>query len=159
MGVQRLTGDAIRSAAVEVIAEERMSEVREVDADLMRASRRQAKREKRKSAAFCKRRIVCDGALSRGRNHALDDAAGAARDGSCDRAARLRQCALDDGEVDALDRVRRGQEVLHMRLLGDEHESARPAVEAVHGMEGVLFAVRFIVEEHGVGERVMMFAA
>ena len=40
MGVQRLTGDAIRSAAVEVIAEERMGEVREVDADLMRASRR-----------------------------------------------------------------------------------------------------------------------
>ena len=28
MGVQRLTGDAIRSAAVEVIAEERMGEVR-----------------------------------------------------------------------------------------------------------------------------------
>ena len=40
MGVQRLTGDAIRSAAVEVIAEEWMGEVREVDADLMRASRR-----------------------------------------------------------------------------------------------------------------------
>ena len=64
MGVQRLTGDAIRSAAVEVIAEERMGEVREVDADLMRASRRQAKREKRKSAMLCKSCIVCDGAFS-----------------------------------------------------------------------------------------------
>ena len=64
MGVQRLTGDAIRSAAVEVIAEERMGEVREVDADLMRASRRQAQREKRKSAMLCKSCIVCDGAFS-----------------------------------------------------------------------------------------------
>ena len=91
MGVQRLTGDAIRSAAVEVIAEERMGEVREVDADLMRASRRQAKREQRKPAALCKRCIVRDGAFSRRGNHALNDAARAARDGRGDCAARLGQ--------------------------------------------------------------------
>ena len=43
-------------------------------------------------------------------------------------------------------------QVLYVCLLGDEHESARLAVEAVHGMEGMIFAVCFVVKKYGVGE-------
>ena len=126
----------------------------EMDADLMRAARFEAEREEGKSVFCAKGFVVRDGRLSGRRDHAFDDAAGAACDGRIDCAARLGRCAFDDGEVDALyaHLVGSGKQVLYVCLLGDEHESARLAVEAVHGMEGMIFAVRFVVEEYGVGE-------
>ena len=104
-GMQRLASEPICPFAVEVVAEKRMSEMREMDADLMRTPRGEAQREERQAACLNERRIVRDGALSFGGDHALDDAAPPACDGQINRAARLGQDAFDDGEVDALDCV------------------------------------------------------
>ena len=73
-GVQGLPLYAREAAAVEVVAEERMTEVREVDADLMRAARVKHEVDEREMPVCLHGVVMCAGRLPIGRDLAQDDA-------------------------------------------------------------------------------------
>ena len=147
-GVQGLPLYAREAAAVEVVAEERMAEVREVDADLMRAARVKHEVDERELPVCLHGVVMRAGGLSVGRDFAQDDARQRAGNRRVDEPLRRCVLALNQCEVLAVEELAfaaaRRQLVLNLRDLGDEDEAGCVAVEPVHGMVGVVLAVRSV---------------
>ena len=88
-GVESLPMEESGGAAIEVVSQEGMPDVREVDADLMRPARRQAKAKEGVGISMRQCRILRDGALSVGAHLPFDDAAVLPADGGVDYAPAL----------------------------------------------------------------------
>ena len=84
-GMESLPTEEGGGAAIEVVAQEGMPDVREMDADLMRPARLRLQSEECAGIAVSQCHIPCDGALSIGAHLALDDAAVPPADRGVDR--------------------------------------------------------------------------
>ena len=115
--------------AVQVIVDERMPDVGEVDAYLMRAAGIKTHAQQRIAAVIAKHLVGCFGVLAALIVYAaLDNAAFLARNGSFDNALRLLQPSLRQRQIFLVDLLL-AQPELHNRLLSKNHQAGGVAVE------------------------------
>ena len=155
--MEGVTFDARAVSSVEVVSEERMTEMGEVNADLMRASRFEAQTQKTVCAVCLYRFIMCACGLSAGSDMTQNDA----RQGTCNRCVDCAPCrrehTFDECKILSPEAVCTSDLILHLGMLCNEEQPCGIAVETVAGMKIERSAARLIESENGVGNGSVRF--
>ena len=148
--VERVPCDWLRRSAIEIVAEQRMSAMGKMDADLVRAPRVKPQAQEAVFAVRMLRFIMGACGLAVLCHAAEDDARQGTRNRCINTARRGHERAFDQGEVFAPQRILAHDLVLHLGMLCDEEQPACIAVEAVAGVNVEMDAADGIVSAHGV---------
>ena len=136
--MQRGAREQGRIAAVECIAEQRMAERGEVDADLVCAAGARQDTQERVPVPLGEHGVIRDGRLTVRRGGAAGGAVVRAGDGQVNGAAYRQAGAAGGGEIRAPKAVgvqHAAQPVVHIAAAGDEHDAGCATVEPVDGVK------------------------
>ena len=138
--VEGVTRDFVHAPAIEIVAEQGMSQMGEMDANLMSASRLKAKAQEAVSAVcpFCS--VMCACGLPIGGDTAQDDA----RQGACDwcvyYALSGGQPPFDESKIRTYQCVLLCDLILYLGAFCNEEQPCRIAVKSVTWMKVEPFA-------------------
>ncbi len=156
--MQRLPVHGDRSSSVRLIAEERMADGREMNPDLMSASRLQLKLNQRCVIKRFHDLVMGHRLFSRRADPSQPGTMAVSADRSVDGSLRFARNALNKRQIEPLDRFRPHvliQTSLGKGVLGIEHRSRRIRIQAMDVSDSVCLTVRQVISRNCARERAL----